>query len=302
MNEKQAMTCFRRDIDNGLKELPDLLSDNKIITIENLGEYEEYLKNSSTTLDLPNGKQIKYFLFTNGNGWYIPTLIKNLMVSKEINETCNTTISVICSDDEAYDLAIKEGFSAFRVHIPLLECDNLFSVKKQEDYYRLVFVKTVLTYHALMLGYSVIYIDPDMAFIKPSIDKIIEHTTSLHLINNNMEVPGLLMAGSKTTNTNTNVMGVLSTPNNIELFKVDNRTFQANLLRLRNGLYAGTDEDFLVMKNQFDHEKVYYLDQEEFPNGASNVNRDKLMMLHANCVSGLDNKIALLKQKGGWFI
>lgn len=289
MNIKKLMKGLRSELDSVItSDISTNPLENKIITLTNLQEYKLFLKKIEfSTIHGPT------ILFTNGNGWYISTLIKNLLKSKLLNEPYKATMGVICSDTEAYQIALKENMDTFLADIPLLKVDQLTSVKQKEDYLRLVFVKIVLTYHALKLGYTVIYIDPDMAFKLPSLGYIIEKISE----------NGLVLAGYKEGNMNTNVIGTIPTQNNIKLFEVDLFTFEANLLNMtKYNRFAGSDEEFLIMKDEYSPEEIHYLDVELFPTGKTTTNNKNIMMLHANCVQGLNNKVDFLNTFGGWFI
>ena len=45
----------------------------------------------------------KYVIFTDGNSWYIPTLITNLLASAKVHEP-EHKILVYCTDKEGYDM------------------------------------------------------------------------------------------------------------------------------------------------------------------------------------------------------
>lgn len=286
--KEMLVNTLRRDLDEIImRHLPKV---NKIITVENLEEYKEYLE--KIKFETKFGKTI---LFTNGNGWYVSTLIKNLIKSMEKNDPeFASKMGVICSDQDAYDSAIEHKMlHPFLVKIPLLKVDKLQSVCKPEDYTRLVFVKTVLIYHALSFGYNIIYIDPDMAAIKPSIQYIVDQ----------MSEHGLVLAGIKDGNMNTNIIGIIPNENNINLFKVDVNTFEANLINKKiYGRYCCSDEEFIVIKDEYQPDRIHFIDLEKFPPGNYIDDAKDLHMLHANGISGLDNKVNFMKKFNGWFL
>jgi hypothetical protein len=263
---------------------------NETIYIENLNEYKEYLE--SISFQTKCGKTI---LFTNGNGWYISTLIKNLILSMDINDSSyRGKMGVICTDQEALDTCQTLNMvNSFLVKIPLLNIDLLTRVNNPEDYTRLVFVKIVLIYYALQFGYSIIYIDPDMAFLSPSIDYIIDKMSE------NM----LVLAGIKEGNMNTNIIAVTPSSNLTNLFHVDVHTFEANILnRKLYNRFCGSDEEFLIIKDEYTPDSFHFLDIELFPPGLYVKDSNKIMMLHANDISGLVNKVSFLIKHKGWFL
>ena len=301
------MSIYKNTLKLFRKELDDIISNkisfkNEVITCENLQEYLDFLELIS--MKTIHGKTI---VFTNANGWYIQTLVKNLVLSIAANETFLTDsnellkFGIICTDSEGYEASLKMNTSrvrsqlnlySFFAKIPKLKVDTLARVSKTEDYLRLCFVKTVMIYHALVAGYSVIYIDPDMAMIKPSISYILDK----------MKENSLVLAGMKDANMNTNIIGVIPEEKYVKLFEVDSHTFEANLL---SPGFRGGDEEFLIMKEQYEPEKIHFLDISLFPPGKQlpylTIKTD-IMMLHANGVSGLDNKIKFLAENNGWFL
>ena len=94
-------------------------------------------------------------IFTNGNDWYIPTLIHNLILSMKIYEPLRKII-VFCSDKEGYNKCKDLGFEYFEyIDIPDLMVNNVLSGSdaSTKNYTRLTFVKTVIIKHILELGY-----------------------------------------------------------------------------------------------------------------------------------------------------
>lgn len=287
MRVKELLKGFRSELDNVIAE--NFRDTNTIITVENLPEYEQYL--DSIHFMSKHGKTI---LFTNGNSWYIPTLIKNLLESMKVNETLKVPMGVICTDLDGYNTCEKYDIKhAFLAKIPLLKVDDLLKVNKPEDYTRLVFIKMVLAYHALKLGYTVLYIDPDMAFVKPSLQYIIDMLDDYETI----------LAGLPEGNMNTNILGMLPRKINIKLTEIDVHTFEANILnRTKYGRFMGGDEEIMIMKDQYHTARNYYLDIDRFPPGNYIDGSKNLMMLHANGISGLENKINFMKKYNGWFL
>ena len=287
MDINNLLKGYRNELDEVIeKHLP---KENKLIDIENIDEYHSYLQ--TIEFDTKLGKTIA---FTNGNSWYIPTLIKNLIKTMFINETYNCKLGVICSDKKAFELCDENNIkNKFYVSMPLLKVEKLNDVKKDEDYRRLVYVKTVLIHNALKFGYNVIYIDPDMAFMKPSFEYIIDKTYD----------HGLVLAGIKNGNMDTNIIGVIPTDKHIELFKVDYNTIEATILNSRiYKRFCGSDEEYLIMKEEYEPEKIHFLDIKLFPPGKYVSDSDEIMMLHANGVSGLYNKIEFLHKNHGWYL
>ena len=287
MDIKNLLKGFRNELNEVIsKHLP---GENQIISILNIDEYREFLK--TIEFETKHGKTI---VFTNGNSWYIPTLIRNLIKSMIKNETYKFKLGVICSDKNAFDLCYENNIKYnFHVNIPLLKVDALNAVKKDEDYHRLVYVKTVLIHTALKFGYNVIYIDPDMAFLKPSLRYII----------NKIDDHGLVLAGIQNGNMNTNIIGAVPNKNNIKLFEADFNTIEASLLNSKiYKRFCGSDEEFLIMKDEYNPNCIHFLDIKFFPPGIHVEKTNTIMMLHANGVSGLYNKIDFLQKYKGWFL
>jgi hypothetical protein len=288
MSVKNLLKGFRKELDQVIvKHLP---GPNTIITMDNIDSYNAFLKTiQHQTVHGPT------VIFTNANGWYIDTLVKNLFQSISEVETYAARLGVVCTDKDGYETAKKHFKHVFLAHIPLLKVDDLTSVKQEEDYTRLVFIKTVLIYHALQLGYAVVYLDPDMAFLQPCLQYVVDATLE----------HGLVLAGFKDGNMNTNIIGVVASPSNIELFKVDSHTFEANMLnrKIYHG-FCGSDEEFLVMKDEYDPEKIHFLSLDYFPPGVhmNSVKRENVKVLHANGVKGLKNKVEFLRENNGWYL
>jgi len=291
MTVKNLLKGLRNELNNVIeKHLTNDANFNSIVTVENLDKYSSFLKEICFTTKYGNT-----VIFTNGNSWYMDTLIRNLVVSfKHHKEHKDYPFGVISSDEEGYSKAKKEYKHSFLIKIPLLKVDNLMTVKQPEDYTRLCFVKTALIYHALKFGYTVLYIDPDQSFIKPSVSYLLDKIGEY----------GLVLAGIKEGNMNTNIIGVQPTSNNISIFELDYKTFEANLLNKRlYNRWSMSDEEFIIMKDGYDPDKIIHLDVKLFPPGSLiKDNRETAMVVHANCVSGLDNKIAFMKEYKGWFL
>jgi len=287
MNVKTLLRQFRSELNQVIDK--DLTATTDLITVENLSEYETYL--DSVYTETAVGKTI---IFTSANAWYIPTLVKNLVVSINQRETFRCKFGVICSDETAYNLCKENNIQyPFLVKIPGLKVDTLKTLKVADDYIRLCFVKTVLAYHALKLGYNILYIDPDMAMVRPSLEYIIDQ----------MRQYGVVLAGIKEGNMNTNVMGIIANEKNSEMFKVDVNTFEANLLnRSIYGRFCSSDEEFIIMKDEYTPDLFHYLDIKTFPPGNYVDENNPIMMLLANSVCGLVNKVNFMKKYNGWYL
>ena len=119
-------------------------------------------------------------IFTNGNGWYIDTLIQNLLKSVEIYDN-KYKVVVFCTDNEALEKCKRLNYEFFEyVDIPELQVSEITENKenKEEFYTRLTFVKIVLISYILKLGITPLYLDPDMALKKESIDDLLSYLSN----------------------------------------------------------------------------------------------------------------------------
>lgn len=227
-------------------------------------------------------------IFTNGNDWYIPTLINNLLKSMEIHEPTRKII-VFCSDMSGYEKCKDLGFKYFEfVNIPDLEVSDVLSNSdaSTKQYTRLCFVKTVLVKFIFELGYTPLYLDPDMAFIRPGIDDIISY-----LDNDNF-----VCAGQKSY-INTNIIIAKPTDDNKSLFYLT----VGDLNTIIEAPDKYSDEDLL--RPRLIDRKFGCLDLYKYPPGNWAIKcKDTAIIIHSNCVIGLKNKIELMKNCDAWFI
>jgi hypothetical protein len=227
-------------------------------------------------------------LFTNGNDWYIPTLINNLLTSMEIHEPTHKII-VFCSDKSGYEKCKDLGFKYFEfVDIPDLEVSDLLSNSdaSTKKYTRLCFVKTVLVKFILDLGYTPLYLDPDMAFVRPGIDDIISY----------LDKDNFVCAGQQIY-INSNIMIAKPTEDNKSLFHLT----VGDLNRILEAPDKNSDEDLL--RPRLIDRKFGCLDLYKYPPGNWAVEcKDIAIIIHSNCVIGLENKIELMKNCNAWFI
>ena len=228
-------------------------------------------------------------IFTNGNCWYIPTLINNLLKSMQIHESSHKTI-VFCSDKEGYDKCHELGFNHFEyVDIPELNISNILSGSSAntKDYTRLCFVKIVIMKHILDMGYTALYLDPDMAFLSPSVDNLLSY----------LDKDDFVCAGS-IEYLNSNIMIAKPTDFNKKLFELTLEDFNSFLQEIGYG-----DEDLL--RPRLINKSFSCVDRTHYPNGIDSIkykNLNLAKIIHSNCVVGLDNKIKLMKECNGWFL
>ena len=171
-------------------------------------------------------------IFTNGNDWYIPTLIHNLLKSMKIHEPLRKII-VFCSDKSGYNKCEELGFKYFEfVDIPDLMVSEALSNTdaSTQNYTRLSFVKIVLMKYILEKGYTPLYLDPDMAFLHPAIDDILSY----------LDKENFVCAGTRDyLNSNIMVANQCELTNN--LFDLD----MGQLNNIINGKNTYGDEDLL---------------------------------------------------------
>ena len=290
---------------------------NKIIKIENQSEVTEFLS-SIAFLDEIGRKTI---MFTNGNSWYIDTLIKNLIVSYNVWNTKARKIGVFCSDDEACTKAKTQNFTYCKIDIPDLGVDTMYDSADRKHYQKLCFVKIVLIHHALTLGYQALYIDPDMAFNNNRTGEKIDYIDSIlrcenshkFVFSDTKHIMGLLIEGSepdlviagsplywlnngvhgKWMHINSNLMMARPTDFNKWLFYPE----KDPIFTICSATDT-SDEDYINrVTAQQETKHMAFWNSILYPPGNKAVEyKDKAFMFHANCVVGLQNKIDLLKQ------
>lgn len=302
------------------------------IEADNEDELYEFFEKIS--FDGPDGKTI---IFTNTNSWYTETLILNLIKSHEL---CNKIyekndqnylarkIGIICTDEEAYMKSKLLGYDCCMFKAENMLIKNALSVSKQEDYRRLTFVKILIIYYALLKNYTILYIDPDMSFNVKYLQRKIEKDANFNFIDNllkrknsinysfhkNRDLSGIVginkhidnvMAGTifynsrySTIYLNSNLILSLPSEYNKQLFRLDIKMFD----NISDNVKNGSDEVYINRVGRRG-EKFSFWSEYRYPNGLNAVNyKDKAFMFHANCISGLDAKINLLKSCDGWYL
>lgn len=227
-------------------------------------------------------------LFTNGNSWYIPTLIHNLLKSMEIHEPSHKII-VFCSDKDGYNKCSEIGFKYFEyIDIPELNLSNILSGSSSNTkaYTSLCFVKIVIMKHILKLGYTPLYLDPDMAFLSPSIDDLLSY----------LDKNDFVCAGT-TDYLNSNIMIAKPSSFNKKLFKLKLDDYN----KILDGVGIYSDEDLL--RPRLKNHTFSCIDNNKYPPGCDAIKYIKVAkIIHSNCVSGLENKIKLMKECNAWFL
>lgn len=257
---------------------------NKLIKIFNVDKINKLI--NDVKFDTPKHKNV--VLFTNGNAWYIDSLIFNLLRSKDKHER-ERKLAVFCTDKEGYEKCKMLNFSNYEiVDIPDLNISKCTKNTKYstDDYTRLCFVKIVLIKHILDLGYIPLYIDPDMAFKKPSVDDLLSY-----LDDNNF------VSSGNSNHITSNIM--IAKPNDFSknLFTLTNQDVESIV---KHPEHVG-DEDFLTKKMKPGDYK--WVSEIKYPQGNSvRKYKNNAHMIHANFVSGLNNKIKLMQDSDAWFI
>jgi hypothetical protein len=241
-------------------------------------------------------------IFTNGNAPYIPTLVRNLLISyrKIYDGKIPQEIGVFCSDTLGYQHATELGIDACLVEIPKLfstsasgdsgDSGTSFSeTVTYEMYIRLCFVKIILIKFALENGYNILYIDPDMVFNRKCMEELLEIST-------------LTFAKNFYTKSILNSNIIRAFPEEREKFLFDFRLeYLGKYLRTPNV----SDETFLI--NQLcktGNLCTGTLNPEEYPAGCEshNFSSQNIKMYHANCIVGLKNKIKYLAENNVWYL
>lgn len=297
--------------------LNNLEKSDEYLHLDNKDEVDKFIERIK--FKGPEGDTI---IFTNGNSWYIDTLIYNLIKSYEsFNKDEKRKIAVFCSDKEAYDKCIKLNFECCMFECEKMNIKNSLNDIISHEYKRLTFVKTLLIDYIISKNITVLYIDPDMSFNYkqyPNIDFIDEILNRKHTINymfdndkgiiqlNDTDIvidnvmAGYLYKEENITSIylNTNLMVISPTFFNKLLYKINIKEFENICTNVKDG----TDETYICRVGLLDNYFSFW-DESYFPNGKNVVKyKNKAYMFHSNCVSGLENKIKLLKECGGWFI
>ena len=235
----------------------------------------------------------KVVIFTNANEWYIPTLVRNLHKSFSLYEP-NHKLVVLCSDVEGYDMCKKIGYEycAF-INIPLLDvtdCKNLYDNDKLfEKYTKLCFVKTVIMGHMLSSGYTPLYIDPDMSLKKPCIENLLQYLENTEIV-----------VSGYPDHINTNIM--IAKPSSEGCKKMYSLSTW-NVDETINLRLPGGDEPFTSTRILFIHKIPFVcVNKEDHPNGIDSQIYKNSFTVHANCTTGLENKINLLKKCNSWYL
>lgn len=256
-----------------------------MIKIKNFKSFRYIIQNNY--IDTKFGKVI---IFTNGNGWYIHTLIHNMIQTMKISDPkYGNKIIVFCSDKQAEEKSKNIKFDLYQyINIPDLLVSNITgdSPAGTEQYTRLCFFKTILMRQIMEEGFIPLYLDPDMAFIKPAIEDIINYLNKSDFI----------CAGIP-THINSNIMISKPTKNNLNLFKFSTQ----NLITILESRGLNGDEDLL--RPRVVQMKFTCLNSSHYPHGRD-VDKVKniLKIIHANSSKGLKNKIQFLKKYGGWVL
>lgn len=260
-----------------------------IITVPNWEDLKETVEKAS----FQHEKYGKVIIFTNANQWYIKTLIKNLYKSFEIHEP-DRNLLIFSTDQEGYEECKELGFKYFgRVEIPQLgvsKITNLHGDDRYSKYVRLCFVKIVLIKYMLENGYTPLYIDPDMALTKPCVEDLLSY-----LGKGNSE---FVVAG-KPDYINTNVM--ITRP----IFPRVMKMFQVEIEHVEEIIkYKLVGDEAYISTRLIQIYKIPYvcLNRKDHVNGQDCRKAGNSLTVHANCVSGVDNKKELLKAGNGWYI
>lgn len=261
----------------------------QLIQIENWEKVQRVIEQAKFV----HPKHGNVVIFTNANEWYIPTLIKNLHKSMQIHEPAHNLL-VLCSDPEGYEMCKHLGYEHYAyLDIPLLGVKEYRNLNGGGDIYtkytKLCYVKTVIMRHMLENGYTPLYIDPDMALRKPSIENLLGYLGRGEVV----------VAGSP-QHINTNIMIAKPTSTKcIQMYQLTVERVQETLhLRLPSG-----DEPYTSTRILFIHKIPFVcVETHEHPGGKDLAKYQDSYTVHANCTSGLDNKIGLLKSCQCWYL
>lgn len=254
-------------------------------------------------------------IFTNGNGWYIDTLIQNLLKSIHIYDN-KYKVVVFCTDKDGLERCKRLNYDFFEyVDIPELKVSTITENKDNntEFYKRLTFVKIVLISYILKLGIIPLYLDPDMALKKESINDLLSYlnepyefiasgcvydANDLNRIDPRKhsflrQINGHILY----ININSNIMIAKPSKYTQELFNVKREDVE----NVVNSDILESDEDYL--RPRMNENKTRFICQQTYPPGSdAKKYLDIARIIHANCIIGLDNKIKLLKECDVWYL
>jgi len=311
-----------------------ILENDNILEIDNKDELACFFDKIS--FEGPEGKTI---MFTNGNSWYVETLILNLLVSYHLHNIKNKhyknltrPIAVLCSDDDALKKANELNMLCCYVSCKKLNVENAKTQISNKEYTSLCFVKILVISFAISLGYTVLYIDPDMSFNVHNkynennfIDEMLNRQGVNHYIYDELIQNYAVIKGTKKFDNsindettakdlviassilifknfayvylNSNLMLVKPTEESKKIFNLSYNEFN----KILETINYGGDEDFLRPKQKCN--SFLYWEQSLYPPGsACKKFKDVAIMFHANCARGLIAKKQLLLECGGWFL
>uniref|UniRef100_A0A6C0I568 Nucleotide-diphospho-sugar transferase domain-containing protein n=1 Tax=viral metagenome TaxID=1070528 RepID=A0A6C0I568_9ZZZZ len=325
-NIKELRHCINLTKDHGtyIKKnkcndiLQNLENSNEYLHIDNKQEIDDFI--DRIKFKGPEGDTV---MFTNANGWYIDTLVHNLICSyNSFNTNQDRKIAVFCSDTEAFDKCKQLNFECCMVQCDKMNIKESVNNITSGEYKRLTFVKTLLIDYIISKDITVLYIDPDMSFNYkkyPGLDFVDEILNRKHTINycfenqsiasiNNIDIKiDNVMAGyiyydtfNKKTSIylNTNLMVISPTFFNKLMYKININDFN-NICTI---VQDGTDETHIKRIGLLE-EYFSFWNEQYYPNGINVVKyKNKAYMFHTNCVSGLQNKINKLIECDGWYL
>jgi hypothetical protein len=255
------------------------------------------IKNIVESCKFTHNKYGNVVIFTNANEWYMSTLVKNLYNSMKLFEP-DKKLMIFCSDIEGYNIAKSLDYEFYAyVDIPLLNVSSFNDLNSSQSddkqtyvkYSKLCFVKTVIMRYILENGYTPLYIDPDMCLLKPSIENLLSYLDN-----------GEIVLSGTPSYINSNIMITMPSFNSINLFQlkdneVDEIIYSNNINSDEYYIYSRISNIFKM--------SFICINQNEHLGGNNIYNRNvETYTLHANCISGLYNKINALKKANGWFI
>jgi hypothetical protein len=288
--DNQDISDDKQYVEKEVIEKPDIEKkiENQQIKIKNKYEITKIIHKNK----IPCGNNKDFVIFTNGNGWYIDTLIKNLLISFEKHENkALHKVIVFCTDQDAVERCKKNNFNYCYVDIPELKVSELKdNTNYNEEFYtRLCFVKTVLIRHILNLDIIPLYLDPDMSFVKPSIFDLFTYLS--------VQKP-FVCSGIK-EHMNSNIMLIYPCNYTKALFLLTNQDVEYVI----NNPEEYGDEDVLRPRMAIFPQFNTFIDQEKYPTGCNaEKNKENVYIFHANCFKGLKAKIDFLKRCDAWYL
>ena len=249
---------------------------------------------------------VKYLLYTNNGASDMALNCIYSMISCGIRKD---DILLYTIDSETEDKFSDHGFTVHKLDAdaPIGE-SNSFADKKYQDwntkgFHRVVHYKIKAIIDALSEGHNIFYLDTDNVLFKNPTDYVLEHSGSHDiLIQDDSDIHGRWKSLCT---------GVVYIKSNDITKRFYEKCLELHLKNIELDKSTGDQAAFnqiLMEKNQHGLSDIVVgiFPNEFFPNGQiyfeTNLDKDKIFLLHNNHISGLESKIERFKKNDCWFI